>query len=205
MCARKYNIIYADPPWTMGKSHKARVYCPQYDIMDLDSICSLPVSEIASENAALFLWCLNGQIENAIRIVNSWGFTLRTVAFVWVKTSRSTGQPNCRVGHWTLNGTELCLLGVRGSMRKVTNNVRQVYMGPRQRHSQKPEEIRNRIVDLFGDVPRIELFARTETAGWDVWGNEVPCSIELGAQNTMESGSTAHNRPIMPLPKAATT
>ena len=179
---KKYQVIYADPPWTMGKSHKARVYCPQYDTMDLDSICSLPVSEIAAKNAALFLWCLNGQIENAIRVMHSWGFSLRTVAFVWVKTSRSTGQPNCRVGHWTLNGTEQCLLGVRGSMRKVTMNVRQVYMGPRQRHSQKPEEIRNRIVDLFGDVPRIELFARQRVEGWDAWGNEIEESPVLGEE-----------------------
>lgn len=37
----------------------------------------------------------------------------------------------------------------------------------------EPEEVRRRIEELFGDVPRIELFARKRFHGWDCWGNEV--------------------------------
>lgn len=176
---KKYNIIYADPPWTMGKSSSKRVYCPKYSVMTIKDICNLPIKNITFENSALFLWCLNGQLENGIAVMNSWGFSLRTVAFVWVKTSKATGQPNCRVGQWTLNGTEQCLLGIKGKMKKNCNNVRQVYMGAREAHSKKPDEIRSRIVKLFGDLPRIELFARNQSLGWDVFGDEVENSVDL--------------------------
>jgi site-specific DNA-methyltransferase (adenine-specific) len=82
-------------------------------------------------------------------------------------------MPNCRVGSYTLGGIELCLLGMKGKLKRKTLNIRQVLMSPRTKHSQKPEKIRNDIVSLYGDLPRIELFARQKTEGWDVWGDEV--------------------------------
>ena len=180
---KKYQIIYADPPWEM----KGGVYEPSYPTMTSEEIAKLPVRELGGNNCALFMWVLNSRIEDGLWIMQCWGFEFKTVAFCWVKTSQATGIPNCRVGTYTLGGIELCLLGVRGKLKRQSLNVRQVIMNPRLKHSRKPSKIRCDIVELYGDLPRIELFARKEDLlfdadgfeGWDVWGNEVESDIEL--------------------------
>jgi N6-adenosine-specific RNA methylase IME4 len=55
-----------------------------------------------------------------------------------------------------------------------------VIMSPVREHSRKPVEARERIVQLMGDVPRVELFARQKAPGWDAWGNEVESDLEFG-------------------------
>jgi N6-adenosine-specific RNA methylase IME4 len=166
---KKYNIVYADPPWAMSGG----VYRPKYPTMSQIDIMNLPVPTITETDCALFLWVLNSRLPEGLEVMKSWGFLFKTVAFCWVKTSRSTGMPNCRVGSYTLGGIELCLLGVKGILTRRILNIRQVLMHPRNRHSYKPNKIRDDVVDLYGDIPRIELFARQQTPGWDVWGNEV--------------------------------
>jgi len=175
MTIRKYNIILADPPWSMNGG----VYNPSYPTMGVSDICTLPIRGMADNNCALFLWVLNSRLDEGLTVMKSWGFDFKTVAFCWVKTSQKTGMPNCRVGSFTLGGIELCLLGLKGKLKRETLNVRQVLLQPRQRHSQKPNKIRNDIVKLYGDLPRIELFAREKVEGWDCWGNEVESDIEL--------------------------
>lgn len=171
---KKYNIIYADPAWEMGNKAKNRVLVPKYEILPNDDIKSLPVKNIAEEDAALFLWSTNAKIPTAIEVINIWSFRYVGIAFCWIKTSQKTGQPNCRMsGNYTLQGMELCLLGIKGSMPVRDRTVRQVLLLPREYHSKKPDKIRDDIIRLFGDLPRIELFARQKTDGWDVWGNEV--------------------------------
>ena len=172
---KKYQIIYADPPWVMNGG----VYNPAYPTIRIDALAKLPILEIAGDNCALFLWVLNSRLNEGLAIMKSWGFQFKTVAFCWVKTSRKTGMPNCRVGSFTLGGIELCLLGLRGSLIRETLNIRQVVLQPRQRHSQKPDKIRDDIVRIYGDVNRIELFARQKVEGWDCWGNEVESDIVL--------------------------
>ena len=173
---KKYQIIYADPPWAMvGKGELT----PNYPVMTLVEIKSIPIGNFTEPNCALFLWAINSQIPQAIEVLNSWGFDYKTIGFVWIKVSKKTGKQNCRLGSWTLNGTEMCLLGVKGKMPRLTKNVRQIIECPRGRHSEKPEEVRYRILQLFGDLPRIELFARQKTEGWDIWGNEVKSDIDL--------------------------
>jgi len=172
---KKYQIIYADPPWAMSGG----VYNPSYLTMDVATLTRLPVSELADNNCALFLWVLNSRLDEGLAIMKSWGFNFKTVAFCWVKTSQKTGMPNCRVGSFTLGGIELCLLGLRGKLKRETLNIRQVLLEPRRKHSQKPDKIRDDIVKLYGDLPRIELFARQKVEGWDCWGNEVESDIEL--------------------------
>jgi N6-adenosine-specific RNA methylase IME4 len=166
---KKYQIIYADPPWEM----QGGVYNPEYPTMSVGAIKNLPIQEMSDDNCALFLWVLNSRLQEGLDVMEAWGFNFKTIAFCWVKTSQKTGMPNCRVGTFTLGGIEICLLGLRGKLKRQTLNIRQVLLQPRGRHSEKPEKIRNDIVSLYGDIPRIELFARQKTEGWDVWGNEV--------------------------------
>ena len=182
----KYNIIYADPPWyfpgnygQVGKSKLSGFGAMlRYPVMPDDEIKKLPIYNLAADNCALFLWAVNAKIPTALAVMDAWGFEYKTVAFCWVKTAQNTGAPNCRLGYWTLGGMELCLLGIKGSMKPLVHNIRQVVLSPRQGHSVKPPFIRREISRLFGDIPRIELFARDQEIGWDAWGNEI-----IGIQN----------------------
>ena len=180
---KKYQIIYADPPWNI----KGGVYNPEYLTMPIEEIKELPIPKIMDNNCALFLWVLSSRLSDGLAVMKAWGFEYKTVAFCWVKTSKKTGMPNCRVGTFTLGGIELCLLGLRGKLKRETLNIRQVFLCPRTQHSKKPSKIREDITLLYGDLPRIELFARKPHTliedpswkGWDVWGNEVESDIEL--------------------------
>jgi N6-adenosine-specific RNA methylase IME4 len=177
---KKYNIIYADPAWEMGNKSRNRVLVPKYDVMDSKDIIDLPIEKIADDNCALLLWTINAKIPDAIKLIEKIGFRYVGIAFCWVKTSKTTGKPNCRMaGNYTLQGIELCLLAIKGSMETKDRTVRQVQMIPRLFHSKKPDIIADEIVRLFGDLPRVELFARDKKQGWDVWGNEVECDVNL--------------------------
>ena len=83
------------------------------------------------------------------------------------------------MGHWTRANAEICLLAVRGHPKRQAKDVHQVIISHVEEHSKKPDEVRERIERLMGDVPRIELFARQKADGWDVWGNEVINDVEL--------------------------
>jgi len=96
-----------------------------------------------------------------------WGFKYKVVAFVWSKTNREMG-----LGHYTRTNHEFVLLGTKGSLERKSNKVKQWLKAPTTIHSKKPNEVRERIIQLYGDLQRIELFARTKVHGWDVWGND---------------------------------
>ena len=174
---KKYQIIYADPPWKYEKMNAyelRKVNVDVYDRMEIDDICKLPVNDIAEDNALLFLWVTTPFLKKGIRVMESWGFDYVTIAFVWVKTYRD-GRPITGMGWYTRNSVEMVLLGKRGKrLHREDMNVHQLIQSPLRGHSRKPDEIRTRIVKLLGDVPRIELFARERVEGWDAWGNEVP-------------------------------
>jgi N6-adenosine-specific RNA methylase IME4 len=185
---KKYQVIYADPPWkykgNYGKVGESKLSGfgadLRYPTMTDNELLALPVKRLAAEDCALFMWSTNKHLPIAIRLMAAWGFTYRTVAFNWIKTARKSGKPNCRMGYWTLGGSELCLLGTKGVIKPIYHKVRQVHLAPREGHSTKPHLFSKQIERLFGDVPRIELFARRESPGWDVWGNEVKSDIRLG-------------------------
>jgi N6-adenosine-specific RNA methylase IME4 len=181
---KKYQIIYADPPWSYYNDSNARPDCttvkgmrrPPYQVMSSDGIMGLPVKDITADDSILFIWTTDYHLSRCIQVIERWGFTYKTVGFVWAKKNKA-GFPVCFMGAYTMkSGTELCLLATKGkdAHRLVKkHNVRSLIESPRFRHSEKPEEARNRIVELCGNIPRIELFARKATEGWDVWGNEV--------------------------------
>lgn len=126
------------------------------------------------------MWAVSPQLPEALEVMKAWGFKYKTVAFCWSKVT-NTGKQVSNLGRWTMGNVEICLLGVKGtpnSMR-IDKTIKQLVVAERTKHSKKPDEVRNRIVKLLGDRPRIELFARTKTEGWDVWGNEIQNDIEL--------------------------
>ncbi len=180
---KKYQIIYADPPWTYGDTQKSggTAYfgaSVRYDTMPLEKIKSLPIGTISGKNAVLFLWVTSPLLPEGLEVINSWGFFFKTIAFCWNKQSKY-GKWISNMGRWTMGNIELCLLGVKGHPRRICNNIKQLVIAERTSHSRKPDEVRDRIVQLMGDVLRIELFARQKVVGWDCWGNEVESDIDL--------------------------
>ena len=175
---KKYNIIYADPPWKYNARNNTKTKFGggaegHYPLMKMEDIKALPVAELADNNCALLLWCTFPYLENQIELFNHWGFKYKTVGFTWIKTNKSNNKPFFGVGYYAKSNAEVCLLGIKGKMKPVSNKVSSVVISPREEHSKKPKIDRDNIVTLFGDVPRIELFARQKTKGWDVWGNEI--------------------------------
>jgi len=179
---KKYQVIYADPPWNFGGggvyqdgSRPVRQTAKQYGLMKTKDICALPVAKISDRDCLLFLWVTDQHIPDALSVIEAWGFRYCTVAFYWVKRY-ATGSLCSNVGCWTMKNVEQVLLGIKGNPLKfkAARNVKQLVEAERTIHSKKPDEVRQRIVRLVGDRPRIELFARQRTPGWDAWGNEVP-------------------------------
>ena len=140
-------------------------------------ICNLPIGDIADEDCVLFMWATYPKLREALNVINAWGFTYKSIGFQWIKQNRSGNGYFFGLGRWTRGNTEPCLIAVKGKPQRVSKSVGQLVFSPLRRHSQKPDEVRDRIVELMGDLPRIELFARTAAKGWDCWGNEAP-SIE---------------------------
>jgi len=192
---KKYQIIYADPPWKykQGKSMGTNFQgaCDvKYPTMSIENICKLKVNNIADEDCILFLWATFPQLKEALQLIKAWGFEYKTIAFNWIKQNKN-GSPFFGIGYYTKSNGEICLLATKGNPHKFVkdNSISQVIFTEKTKHSEKPEIVRDKIVQLLGDRPRIELFARpnpqntifgTNTFdGWDVWGNEVESDIDL--------------------------
>lgn len=175
---KKYNIIYADPPWSYNVASKKGtsrgVAERYYDTMNLKDICDLPIENLC-DNAVLFMWATFPNLPQALKVIESWGFKYKTVAFNWTKIYPKTGNPIMGCGYWTRANGEICLLATKGKdyPRRINAGIQQAIIEPKREHSRKPDVARERIVDLLGNLPRIELFARQEVDGWDCWGNEV--------------------------------
>ncbi len=174
----KYQIIYADPPWSFktysdkGKEKKsAEVH---YKTMSKDEIQNLPINSIAADNSVLFIWVTFPCLKEGLELIEKWGFTYKTIAFNWVKRNKISDSWFWGLGYWTRSNSEICLLATKGSPKRISKAVHQIIDGRIQQHS-----VRDKIVELMGKLPRVELFARNETAGWDVFGEEVKNSIVL--------------------------
>ena len=147
--------------------------------MSLNDIKALSVGNLADTDCALFMWTTIPLLKDCFSVIESWGFQYKTVAFVWIKLNKKSDTLFWGMGHWTRANAELCILATKGHPKRKSARVHQVIMSRIEEHSKKPDEARNRIIELVGDLPRIELFARRKTQGWDAWGNEVACDIEL--------------------------
>ena len=172
---KKYDIIYADPPWQYKdtRKHDPANGGITYKTMSLEEIKALPVPQICNKDCALFLWATMPMLNEALQTIKAWGFKYTTCAFVWVKLNPKNDGIYSGLGNWTNGNAELCLFARKGKPIRVAKNVKQIVMEHRARHSEKPAEVRKRITDLLGDLPRIELFARQTAEGWDSWGDEL--------------------------------
>ena len=177
---KKYNVIYADPPWEFktyskkGQNTATGSVLAHYNTMSIEELKRLPIQNICNESCILFLWVTFPTMEKAFEVIKSWGFTYKTCAFVWVKQNPKSDGIYSGLGHWTNANAEICLLATKNKFpKRVSKNVKQIILAHREQHSKKPDETRDRIVDLVGDLPRIELFARQQVRAWDCWGNEV--------------------------------
>ena len=174
---KKYNIIYADPPWeykVWSDKGKGRSAEKHYCIMDKESIQKLPVPNICEKDCVLFLWITAPCLKEGLELIEKWGFTYKTFGFTWIKENKKSNTLFWGMGYYTRSNAELCLLATKGKPLKRENKaIHQVVISKIREHSRKPDEIRGKIVQLFGDLPRIELFARQQVEGWDCWGNEV--------------------------------
>ncbi len=183
---KKFDIIYADPPWhyagklQFDKSSKSadqidlskNIFISsasfKYPTLKTTQMMSLSVQDIAEDDCLLFMWATNPHLAQAMELGKAWGFEYKTVAFVWDKMAHNPGQ-------YTLSNCELCLVFKRGRVPKPrgARNVQQLIRSPRRAHSMKPDEVRQAIEKMFPTQERIELFARSAVKGWSQWGLDV--------------------------------
>ncbi|MGY6709737.1 MAG: MT-A70 family methyltransferase [Rhizobiaceae bacterium] len=181
-----FNVIYADPPWrfrSWSERGEGKSACQHYDVMDLDALCQMPVDRIAAADAVLFIWVVQPMLPQALRLIDAWGFTYKTVAFCWVKLKGRSEQDRLfyaaedvrlGMGYHTRAGMEQCWLATRGhGYDRFSRREAQVCFEGMREHSRKPDQIAESIASLTGNVPRLELFARTRRPGWHAWGNEI--------------------------------
>jgi N6-adenosine-specific RNA methylase IME4 len=173
----RYACILADPPWQFinrtGKVAPEHRRLSRYGTMDVATICSLPVAEVAESTSHLYLWVPNALLPNGLRVMEAWGFQYKS-NIVWRKIRKDGGSDGRGVGFYFRNVTEIVLFGVRGKNARTLKPGRtQVnYLETRKReHSRKPDEIYD-IIEACSPGPRMELFARGTRPGWDVWGDQ---------------------------------
>ena len=176
----KYRAILADPPWPFATwSHKGQGRSGEahYSTLSHDDLYELPVLTLAADDSVLFLWVVQTQIPQALRLIGTWGFELKSIALAWFKGSGLPLFPEdiktqMGMGMWTRAEFEQCLLATRGKPKRLNADVRQGIIAPRREHSRKPDCVYERIERLV-EGPYCELFARSRRPGWDSWGNEV--------------------------------
>jgi len=140
--------------------------------MSLDEIKNLPINEITDDDCFLFIWITFPNLNIVFDVIKAWGFNYKTVAFTWVKKYKS-GKNFMGMGNWTRSNAEICLLATKGKPKRINAGIRQIIESVPEKHSKKPDEVRDRIVELCGDLPRLEMFARKKSLKWETWGNEV--------------------------------
>lgn len=185
---RKYSIIYCDPPWAYSGGKEIEGSCNKhYDSMSMDDLCELgeKIKRIAADDCGLLMWVTYPKLDVIFKsgLIEKWGFKYLTMFQTWYKAVNPTWpaipdekiKARLGIGYYARSNNEFCILAVKGSIMKYKMpgiTINSVIMEPRREHSRKPDIARTNIVDLFGDIPRIELFARQGFAGWDYWGNQ---------------------------------
>ncbi len=194
---KKYKTIYADPPWQFqnrtGKVAPEHKRLSRYSTMQLEEIKALPVSKVADEKCHLYLWVPNALLPEGLEVMQAWGFEYKT-NIIWEKI-RKDGMPDGRgVGFYFRNVTEILLFGIRGDKnrtldpgRSQVNLIRSI----KREHSRKPDEFVN-LIERCSSAPFLEIFARGDRAGWDMWGDQAVDSYEP-TWNTYSNHTIAAN------------
>lgn len=145
--------------------------------MSIEDICRLPIKEISDKDCVLFVWGTWTHIREIQDVIKAWGFEYSTIGFVWIKKNLN-GTNFIGMGNKTRSNTEYCLIGVKGRLDVLDHGISQIIESIPKGHSEKPNIVRSKIIQLYGDLPRIELFARTKVHGWDVWGNDEKLNLQ---------------------------
>lgn len=180
---KKYRTIYADPPWQFqnrtGKIAPEHKRLRRYETMTLEDIKKLPIASIADEKSHLYLWVPNALLPEGLEVMKAWGFEYKT-NIIWEKV-RHDGQPDGRgVGFYFRNVTEILLFGIRGNKNRTLSPARSqvnLIRSIKREHSRKPDEIIP-IIEACSSGPYLELFARGDREGWDMWGNQADSDYE---------------------------
>jgi len=172
---KKYSIIYADPPWQYRDKALAgnRGAGCKYETQTPEYLSTIDVKSIADKNCILFMWVTMPQLPVGLQLISDWGFTFKTNAFTWIKRNKVAKSLFWGMGGWTRANAEICLLATIGKPKRTDAGVHSVIISRIEKHSKKPDQTRDRIVKLCGDLPRIELFARQKSMGWDAWGDQI--------------------------------
>lgn len=178
---KKYNIIYADPAWgdcySSGLKNARGVCRNHYNVMKTTDIQELPIKNIKTDDSICFMWTTFPSMQIALDVMKSWGFRYVTVGFTWIKKNKKTDTLFWGMGQYTRANAEVCIIGVSKNFKATkqikTHKIHSIIESPIEEHSKKPDIVRDKIIELLGDLPRIELFARQSADGWDCWGNEV--------------------------------
>lgn len=197
---KKYKLIAADPPWNYSNAVSNGAAGDHYRTMKLEDIKRLPVWDVTDEDAVLAMWYTGTHVREAMDVAEAWGFQVRQMfLFTWVKMNQKSGERmdkalengevwdshdvmawmdkevKINAGNYTRQNQESMLVAVRGrGLERQSASVRQIVFSCPGEHSAKPKEVMHRLVELYGDVPRLEMFARSSMPGWDCWGNEAP-------------------------------
>lgn len=176
----KFDVILADPPWDYyGSSTKMAAAGKHYPLMSDQALLDLPiVKDSLARPGVLFMWATSPRLDFALQLIEHWGLTYRGTAFVWVKT-RKDGLPIGAQGvrpSITKPTTEFVLAAsnmTRGRpLPLASEKIAQVVLAPRREHSRKPEEVAQRIEEMYPQTRKLEVFARQTRPGWVAWGNE---------------------------------
>jgi len=175
-CPNKYDVIYADPPWSYkdkcNSGNRGAEF--KYPCLELSDLMQLPVKSLAADNCILLMWWVPPMPIEALKLVEAWGFTFKNMkGFTWHKKTKN-GLDHFGMGNYTRANSEDCLIAIKGKPKRESASVRQIIESEVRAHSQKPDVTRDRIVQLAGADKRfLELFSRQEVSGWDCWGNEI--------------------------------
>lgn len=187
--SRHFGCVLADPPWffrtrTEFVSDRDPRHHYKGGVMSIKQICALPVGDVCTPDAHLFLWVTGPILEKAFEVIRAWGFRYSGVAFTWIKLKKSHDQHQLRVlptadgdfhvglGFTTRKNAEFCLLARRGSAKRLAKDVRELIIAPRREHSRKPDEQYDRI-ERYTAGPYVELFGRSRRPGWVTVGDQV--------------------------------
>lgn len=165
--SKRYRTILADPPWDVQQTGNLGAE-RHYPLISVQQICALDVCQLAAENAHLWLWVTNATLFAGREVIETWGFTYRSV-LTWVK-------PVYGLGQYLRTASEHLLLGTRGKAPILFRSQPSWLFAPRQEHSHKPEE-QYAVIERCSPGPYLELFARKRRPGWDCWGNEVASGV----------------------------
>jgi N6-adenosine-specific RNA methylase IME4 len=176
--AKRFGVILADLPWQfeIGSPWRRALHYDRLKILQIETMSPL-ITSLAADDSVLFLWAMMPNLPNALKVITAWGFTFKTVGFVWVKQNKCGDGLFMGMGNYTRANAELCLLATRGNPNRLRADVHQIVMAAVGEHSAKPEEVQKRIEHLYRG-PYLEVYARREVPGWTTWGNELPFGRE---------------------------